>query len=1016
MSAFNLSRWAVRHTAFMIFLLVLVFLAGSDAFLHLGRAEDPSFTLKEMLVASQWNGATPDQMRLQVAKPLAVVLRTIDHLDYLETYCLPGACLTRVVLMDDTPRKEVAAIWSQVRHRLDDTRPTLPEGASVAANDDFADVYGYVFMLTGAENTALVRTAERLRDILQRLPGVRKVDIGGEEQSRIAVSVDPGKLAAIGIGLSDLRENLSAALKMTPMASMEQTVSLPVIISGLPDGVATVADTQLPLADGPVRIGDIARVTRDYVWPPFALTRFESKPAVTLSVSMSRGADGLTLGKAISQTVSSFRADLPVGFDITQIEDQSVYIREAVDTFLLKFCVALVVVLGVAVLSMGVRPGIVVALSVPATLAMVALVMNIFGINLDRISLGALILALGLLVDDAIISVEAMVVRLEAGASREEAAAYAWDHTAFPMLSGTLLTVAGFLPVGLAQTTTSEYAGNVFWVTGTALICSWFVAVLFIPCLGVKLLPADFAQGRREPPYQSRSYRFLRKIITWATMRSWLVAVSTLGVLGLSVAGFVLVRQQFFPLSDRPEFLVDIMLPPASTIERTSVITARIEKRLAGDPDAASYQSFIGQGPPRFYLPYGPTLPDPTRATILVVGTSLDARERLIARMEALRVMPEAEIDVRRLSLGPSAAFPVLYRVLGPDPAVLSSISEKLEDTLEKIPVSRSVGVDWGLRAPAISFQSDRLKTARLGLNHHALGQQVSTLLSGAVAGEVLDNDKRVQVMVQADMATRTDPSRLNTMPIQTRAGFVPLNALGRVQVASTYPVEWLRNDEACMTVHASPIDGASPSDVTTAMNASMKTLRQTLPEGYRIESDGDDKMSQTANEAIYGLLPLSLVLMLILLMGMLQDIRRVAFVLVTAPMGLIGTVIALLITRAPFGFVALLGMIALAGMIMRNAIILVDQIRRNEIAGMDYRHAVVEATVTRVRPVLLTALAAVFAFIPLSFNVFWGPMAIVMIGGLAGATVLTLFSLPAFCMVGRARQKSLSSGEHHAA
>lgn len=991
-----MSRWAIRHPALVGFLIAMLFAAGTAQFFVLGRDEDPGFTLKEMVVAATWPGATPAQMQAQVADPVERRLRAIEQLDFLQTYCVDGHCVIRVSLKDGAPTERVPVIWQQVRKRLKDLEPDLPAGASVAADDDYADVYGYVFTLTGADNARLVTLAEQARDAMLRVPGAGKAQITGEIPRKLFVDVDGHRLAAMGLSPEVVVQALERRSSVAPSGIAERSMRVPVRIGGAVDGVDAVEATAIPAADGTVKVGDVGRVSNGYADPPDGLVRHAAKPAVVLAVAMAPGADGLGFGARLSQAAEAFRRTLPAGVRMTQVQDQSQNIREAVDAFLIKFFCALSVVLLVAFATLGWRTGVLVALSVPLTLAIVALFMGASGIGLERISLGALILSLGLLVDDAIISVEAMVVQLEKGATRSDAAAYAWTHTAFPMLTGTLLTIVGFLPVGFAQSTTSEYAGGIFWVTGSALLVSWIVAVVFTPYLGVRLLPEVRAHHDAAALYDTPLYRRLRSVVEACMTRRKTVVAVTAALLAASLAGALLVRQQFFPVSDRPEIIVDVSLRPGAALSATAAAVKRIEAGLVNDRDVAQVDSYVGQGAPRFYLPYGPSLPDPATATIVLVATDLDARERVIARLAANHASPEARLHVRRLSLGPSAGFPVQYRVTGPDPEMLRAISTRIAAVLRATPGTTAIQADWGTPSVAMRLDLDDERVARLGLDRTRLAGEIATMLSGRPAGEVLRGTKRIGIVVRGTAADRDDPGRLADLAVSTPGGPVPLGQIARIGATTEQPIVWKRDGALCMTVQADMTGDVQASEIVDAAADRIAAIARTLPAGYHIEDGGDGELSAKANDAIYRLLPITFAAMLLLLMIQLQSIGRTLLVLATAPLGVIGAVAALLVTGAPFGFVALLGLIALAGMIMRNSIILVDQVTHNQAGGMDLRAAIVDATIGRSRPVVLTALAAVLAFIPLCFNIFWGPMAIVMIGGLIGATILTLVALPA--------------------
>lgn len=996
MDRFNLSRWAIRHPALVGFLIALLFAAGAAQFFALGRDEDPGFTLKEMIVAAAWPGATPAQMQAQVGDPIERRLRATEQLDFLQTYCVDGHCVIRVSLKDGAPISRVPAIWQQVRNRLKDIEPDLPPGASVAADDDYADVYGYVFTLTGADNARLVTLAERAREAMLRVPGAGKARIIGEIPRRVFVDLDGRRLAAMRLSPDAVVQALANRSSVAPSGTAERSMRVPVRIGGAIDGVDTVAATAVPAATGSISVGDLGVVSNGSADPPDGLVRHGARPAVVLAIAMAPGADGLGFGRQLAQAAADFGRTLPAGVRMTQVQDQSRNIREAVDAFLIKFFCALSVVLLVAFVTLGWRTGVVVALSVPLTLAIVALFMGVSGIGLERISLGALILSLGLLVDDAIISVEAMVVQLEQGATRSDAAAYAWTHTAFPMLTGTLLTIVGFLPVGFAQSTTSEYAGGIFWVTGSALLVSWVVAVVFTPYLGVRLLPEAHARHDAAARYDTPLYRRLRSVVEGCMTHRRAVVVATALLLAASLAGALLVRQQFFPTSDRPEIIVDVSLRPGSSLTATAAAVKRIEAGIVADRDVAQVDSYVGEGAPRFYLPYGPALPDPATATMVLVATDLRARERVIARLAANRAAPEARLHIRRLSLGPSAGFPVQYRVTGPDPETLRRLSARIATVLRATPGTTAVQVDWGTPSVAMRLDLDGARVARLGLDRARLAGEVATMMSGRPAGELLRGTKRIGIVVRGSAAERNDPGRLADLAVSTPGGPVPLGEIARIGVTTEQPIIWKRDNMLCMTVQADMTGDVQASDIAAAAEDRIAAIARSLPAGYRIEAGGDGELSAKANDAIYRLLPITVALMLLLLMIQLQSIGRTLLVLATAPLGVIGAVAALILTAAPFGFVALLGLIALAGMIMRNSIILVDQVTHNQAGGMALHAAIVAATIGRARPVVLTALAAVLAFIPLCFNIFWGPMAIVMIGGLIGATALTLVALPA--------------------
>ncbi|MFT8717852.1 efflux RND transporter permease subunit [Acetobacter sp.] len=1000
MERFNLSRWAVHHPALIGFLMVTLFLAGGYEFNHLGRAEDPAFTLKNMIVSAQWPGASAEQMQKQIAAPLEQGLRNVEAIDTLSTYCIASACVTQIFLKDDELKERVPAIWQQIRNKVSDIAPDLPPNAVLAANDDYADVYGYVFTLTGSENATLVKTAEALQKTFQRIHDVGKVQIIGAMPQQIHVDVDPQQLSTTGLSIDQISQALRQRTGLAQAGVVDFTTEIPLSVSGTLDGVSSIENAPVRGQPGIVRVREIAEVGRDYSDPPPSLVRYGGKPAVVIAVAMTQGGDGLTLGKSLRQAAAQAAAELPAGMKLTQVEDQSLVIQEAVNTFLIKFLVALTVVLLVAFVSLGWRAGIIVALSVPLTLSGVALYMGAKNIGLDRISLGALILSLGLLVDDAIISIEAMVVQLELGRSREEAASYAWTHTAFPMLTGTLLTVVSFLPIGLANSTTGEYAGEIFWVSGAALLFSWIVAVVFIPFLGMHLLPEPKRAMPEDTPSPTPRHKLSEKfqnILHETLHHNRLVVGITLLLVAMAAGGMFLVDQQFFPQSDRPELLVDVAMEPGTAIGRTSAVVSRLEHQLTGQKSLRHMEAHIGDGAPRFYLPYGPATPSSAHATLLLVAQNIHAREELIGKINAITLPVGVHLNIQRLSLGPTADFPVQYRIIGSDPERLRSIARDVEAVLRDTNGAIAVQSDWGNRTPTLTFDADPDRLATFQTDRTNVASQLQSALSGEIAGDIPDGHRHTAIIVRANAAFRSDPGRWTDIPVNTGAGVVPLGQLGAIRTTSAFPILWQRNGELCMTVQSNVENGIQPSRIVQVAASGIATIQTHLPAGYRIEIGGDEELSSTADNAIFSLLPLTGAVVLLLLMVQLQSLSRSLLVIFSALLGLVGSVGALLVSGAPFGFVALLGLIALAGMIMRNTILLVDQIQQNHRAGMLSEDAVIHATMTRARPVILTAISAMLAFIPLSFNVFWGPMAITMIGGLAGGTLLTLIALPAF-------------------
>ena len=997
---FNLSDWGVRNGALTFFLIVMLGAAGAMAYLRLGRAEDPGFTLKVMVVTAQWPGATAEEMQRHVADPIESRLQDLAFLDRVETFTRPGQAVMTVVLRDTTPPAQVQGLWYQVRKKVGDIRHTLPAGVQGPFFDDeYSDVWSAIYALTGADNAELVRQAEALRARLLRVPGVDKVKIFGEQPQRIHVEVAHARLAGLGLQPQAILEALARHNPVAPAGVVEgSSTRLHLRVDGGFDGLAAIREVPVAAGGRSLRLGDIAEVTRGFADPPSTGIRQGGQAAVLLAVGKQPGVNVVALGRDLAQAMQAQRRVIPLGIEVTQVVDQAHVVEESVSEFLLKFAAALGVVMLVSFLSLGFRAGIIVALSVPLTLAIVFLVMLATGMELERVTLGALILSLGLLVDDAIIAIEAMVVKLEEGWSRARAATFAWTSTAGPMLSGTLVTVAGFLPVGFARSTSGEYAGGIFWVVGFALVASWVVAVLFTPWLGVKLLPVPRHAGRHEA-YDGAGFRALRRVVGWAVDNRLLVIAATLLVMAAGFLAMGAVRKQFFPTSARLELLVDINLRQGAGHAATLAAAQRVEAALEGDADARLVTTYLGQGSPRFFLALNPDLPNEAFAKIVVQARDVAARERLRGRLMALAaegLVPEARVRVSRLDFGPPVGFPVQFRVHGDDPAALRAAAEQVMAVMRATPGTRDVSFSWGERAPALRLELDRARVAELGLSPAQVASSLQLLLTGVTATQHREGNRLVDVVLRAPANERLTTETLADLSLATPAGAVPLSQVARLLPEAEEPILFRRNREAYITVRADVADGLQGPDVSAQVAARLAPVADALPVGLRIEAGGAAEESGKANAALFAMFPLMIAAMLVLLMAQLRHFGRTALVFVTAPLGIPGAAFALLATGAPFGFVALLGVIALAGMVMRNTQILVDQVRQDLEAGLPLREAIIESTVRRTRPVLLTALAAVLAFIPLTLSVFWGPMAIAMIGGLSLATFATLLVVPA--------------------
>lgn len=1006
---FNLSRLAITHRALTLFAILLVAAAGVYSYFNLGRAEDPSFTIKVMVVSAVWPGATSTQMQELVADPIEKKLQSLAHLERVESYSRPGVSFIQVILSDSTPAADVKPLWYQVRKKVDDMKDEFPSGViGPFFDDEYGDVYSNLYMLSGDQvaPAELKRQAEIIRQKLRRVPGVQKVDIIGERPERIYIEFSHARLATLGITpqqVFDAVARQNAVLSGGAVDTKADRINLR--LSGAFSGPEAIAAVPVAAGNAVFRLGDIATVRRGYEDPASFLIRQNGRDAVGIGVTMEAGSNIISWGEDVKAAMDKAVAELPVGIDVTQVADQPHIVSLSVGEFLRTFAEALVIVLVVSFLSLGLRTGIVVALSVPLVLAIVFVVMLSMDMDLHRITLGALIIALGLLVDDAIIAIEMMVVKMEEGYDRARAATFAWSSTAFPMLTGTLVTAAGFLPVGFAKSSSGEYAGGIFWVVGIALIASWFVAVIFTPYLGYMLLP-DFkkkaGQGGHSAHdmHDGRLYRMLRSVLGFCLRHRFLVIGVTFGLFALSVVGFGAVQQQFFPTSTRSELFLQLRLPEGTSISVTEATARKAEALFAGDPDVTTATTYVGQGTPRFWLGLNPVLPNPNFAEIVIVTKDTEARDRLKAKLDAdiaEGALSEARARVDRFVFGPPVGFPVQFRVVGPDPVLVRQIAEDVRTVVSRDPAVIDPHLNWGERVKSITLEVDQDRARAIGLTSTDMAQTLQTLLSGLTVTQHRDGNLLIDVVARAVPEERIDLEKLATLTVGTRNGVaVPLGQVARIVYATEEPILWRRDRDLVLTVRADIKDGVQAPDVTARILPNLAALKAGLPEGYRVEVGGSVEESVKANKALAAVFPLMIITMLAILMIQLQSFSRLALVLVTAPLGLIGATVALLVSHQPFGFVALLGLIALAGMIMRNTVILVDQIDTDIAAGHAPAEAIVDATLRRARPVVLTALAAVLGMIPLTHSVFWGPMAITIMGGLLVATVLTLVSVPA--------------------
>jgi len=1008
MKRFNLSEWAVTHRPMVLFLIIATLIVGGLSFSRLGRLEDPNFDVPQMTAIVVWPGATAQDVQDQVLNRMERRLQELDHFDYVRSLSRQGYGGITLWMKGGSSKAELERAWYEARKKIGDVRQEFPEGVrGPFFNDEYNDRYSVLYALSAPDLSMaeLVTLAEDVKRRFQSVEGAAKVDVLGKPAERVYVELSTRRLASLGIAPTAVFDALARQNLVTPAGSADATYDrVQVRVDGGLKSVADVANVKLEVGGHPLRLADIANVRAGYEDPPSFTIRHNGVPVLAIGVTMQQNGNVLEFGKALEQRLAQIRKEIPAGVEIQQYADQPRVVSESVWEFERSFLEALAIVLAVSFVFLGWRTGIVVATSVPLVLALVAAVMYAAGWNLDRISLGALIIALGLLVDDAIIAVEMMVVKLEEGWDRLRAATYAFTSTAFPMLTGTLVTAAGFMPVGFAKSLAGEYAGGIFWVVGVALILSWVVAVVFTPYLGVLLLPKNLegrAAGTHHDAYDRPVYHRLRRVVDWAVQRrAWVLALTVL-IFGIAGAGMLKVQQQFFPTASRPELLVDMRLREGSSFAATERQVKLLEAQLAKDPDIEFFTAYTGAGTPRFYLSIQPELPNPGFAQFVIKTAGTEQRERVRARLMNLfardELLPDVSARVTRLEFGPPVGFPVQFRVIGPDKAQVREIAYRVRDTVRQSALVRDTQLDWNEQVRSMQVHVDQDKARQLGLSTADVQGLAQTALDGAPVTQIRRGEELVDVVVRATPDERKRIGQLGDLQLFTPGGVtVPLSQVARLEPSFEEPVLWRRNRDMALTVRADVVDGVQGPDATTKIRPSLQPIIESLPAGYRIEEGGAIEESDKANKALFAVFPAMFAVMLTLLMIQLQSFSRMFMVFITAPLALIGVVPALLIFQAPFGFVALLGVIALGGMIMRNSIILVDQIDQDIRRGVAPWTAIVDATVRRSRPVVLTAAAAVLAMIPLTHSVFWGPMAIAIMGGLVVATALTLVFVPA--------------------
>jgi multidrug efflux pump len=1004
---FNLSEWALRNRALVVYAMLVLALVGAWSYRHLGQSEDPPFTFKAMVVRTLWPGATAQDVAEQVTERIEKQLMTTGEYEFIRSYSRPGESQVIFMARDSMRSKDVPGLWYQVRKKIGDIRPTLPEGVvGPFFNDEFGDTFGNIYAITGEgfDYAVLKDYADRIELELQRVPDVGKVELVGLQDEKIWIEVDNAKLATLGIPLAAVQQALDQQNAVVPAGFFEgRGARVQLRVSGAFGSVAQIRDFPIRAGGRTVRLGDIATVRRGFSDPAAPKMRFMGKDAIGIAVAMKDGGDILRLGETLDAEFARLQRTLPAGMHLDKVSDQPEAVHESVGEFMRVLAEAVAIVLLVSFFSLGLRTGLVVAVSIPLVLAMTFAAMHYFGIGLHKISLGALVLALGLMVDDAIIAVEMMAIKMEQGLSRLKAASFAWESTAFPMLTGTLVTAAGFLPIATAASSTGEYTRSLFQVVTIALLVSWIAAVLFIPYLGDRMLPEPkpHAVGAavEHDPYQRPFYRRFRGLVDGCLERRWLVIGATVALFALSLLMFRFVPQQFFPDSTRPELMVDMELAEGASLRATAGEAHRLEAMLQGHAGIDNYVAYVGTGSPRFYLPLDQQLPAANFAQFVVRADDIASREAVRDWLigEVAPRFPELQLRVTRLENGPPVGYPVQFRVSGEHIDRVQAFARQVEAKVRENPHVANVNLDWEEPSKVVRLQVDQERARALGVSTQQLSLFLSGQLSGLHVSTYREGNELIEVAMRGSADERSRLDMLGSLAVPTASGAsVPLSQVATLQYGFEDGIIWHRDRLPTVTVRADIRDREQPATVTAQIAPTLDGIRASLPEGYLLETGGSVEDAARGQDSIAAGVPLFLLVVVTLLMLQLRSLSRTVLVLLTAPLGMIGVTLFLLVFRVPFGFVAMLGTIALAGMIMRNSVILVDQIEQDIAAGHDRWNAVVDATVRRFRPIVLTALAAILAMIPLSRSAFFGPMAVAIMGGLTVATVLTLLFLPA--------------------
>ena len=1002
MKNFNLTELAFRHKEFVYFTIAMIFLAGIFSYRQLGRMEDPDFVIRQMVVSVAWPGASAREIEEQVTDKIEKKLQDTPGVDYLKSFSRPGQSIIYVILKESTPEKDVRPTWMEVRNMVNDIKSSLPSGViGPFFNDRFDDVFGSIYALTGDgfSYEDLRVYAETIRRTLLGIPNVKKVQLVGVQPEKIFIEMESGKLSQMGIDPNLLIAAIKTQNAMAASGMVETSSdNVYLRVSGMFESIDNVRKIPVRAAGRTFRLGDIATVTRGFADPPDPMMFFNGKPAIGIALSMDKGGNILKLGEDLEKTIERIKTDLPLGLEIGQVSNQPDIVEDSIGEFIKSLLEAVVIVLIVSFVSLGLRSGIVVALCIPLVLAGVFACMKIGGIDLHKVSLGALIISLGLLVDDAIIAIEMMSVKLEQGWSRYDAACYAYTATALPMLTGTLITCAGFIPIGFAKGNAAEFSSSLFTVITMALLLSWVVSVVVTPLLGYKLIKLKPNHDPAHNAYDSKFYRGFRRILTNCLNQRKLVLIVTAACFVGSLFLFTMIRQEFFPPSLRKEIIVEMTLPEGSTVRATEAQAALFAKEFENDPDLASYSYHVGEGAPRFVLTSEPTLPNTNYAQFIFVAKDLSSRNRLNEKANTILAEKFSEVrsHVKLLQTGPPSPYPVMLRVSGVDHAKTREIAQKVGAVMVAKPYLSDVNFDWNEKDKIMRLAVDQDKARMLGIDNQTLATSLQMQLSGAAIAEFRQADKTVAIVFRMNPQDRKDLSRVKDLPIHIGGGkFVPLSQIAKISYDSEEGLIWRRNLKPTITVQAEIKNGMTGNDATHKIYDELTALRESLPPGYRIDIGGSLENSAKSIGYLLQPVPIMILIIVFLLMLQLQRVSLMILTLLTAPLGIIGVTLLMLVTFKPLGFVAELGILALGGMIIRNSVILIDQIEKHIADGQAPWDAIIDSAILRFRPIMLTAAAAILGMVPLIPSTFWGPMAIAIAGGLFGATILTLLVLP---------------------